>query len=96
MTSYLLLPGTARDVLTLHGQVFGCSFELHTPAEFGAPGSHILGPGGMSGDAVRSCRESDVETQPGIGSLWARIEGWGLYLFAARAELGVIPAQMGL
>ena len=52
--------------------------------------------GGRIAEPSRSCRESDVETQPGIGSLWARIEGWGLYLFAARGELGVIPAQMGL
>jgi len=34
-TPYLLLPGTAREALTFYGQVFGCSVELHTLAEFG-------------------------------------------------------------
>jgi PhnB protein len=31
---YLHLPGTARDALTFYGDVFGCSVQLHTFAEF--------------------------------------------------------------
>jgi PhnB protein len=34
-TPYLHLPGTARDALTFYGEVFGCSVQLHTFAEFG-------------------------------------------------------------
>jgi PhnB protein len=33
-TPYLQLPGTARDVLTFYGDVFGCSVQLHTFDEF--------------------------------------------------------------
>jgi len=31
---YLHFPGTAREALTFYGDVFGCSVELHTFAEF--------------------------------------------------------------
>jgi PhnB protein len=34
-TPYLLLPGTAGDALRFYGDVFGCSVQLHTFAEFG-------------------------------------------------------------
>jgi PhnB protein len=34
-TPYLHLPGTARDALTFYGEVFGCTVQLHTFAEFG-------------------------------------------------------------
>lgn len=34
-TPYLHLPGTAREALTFYGELFGCSVELHTLAEFG-------------------------------------------------------------
>ncbi len=34
-TPYLYLPGTARAALTFYGDVFGCSVQLHTLAEFG-------------------------------------------------------------
>ncbi len=33
-TPYLHLPGTARDVLTFYGDVFGCAVQLHTFEEF--------------------------------------------------------------
>jgi len=33
-TPYIHLPGTARDALTLYGDVFGCRVQLHTFAEF--------------------------------------------------------------
>ena len=33
-TPYLHFPGTAREALTFYGEVFGCSVELHTFAEF--------------------------------------------------------------
>lgn len=33
-TPYLLFPGTARDVLTFYGAVFGCAVQLHTFEEF--------------------------------------------------------------
>lgn len=33
-TPYLHLPGTARNALTLYGDVFGCAVRLHTFAEF--------------------------------------------------------------
>ena len=32
---YLYLPGTAREALTFYGEVFGCTVQLHTLAEFG-------------------------------------------------------------
>lgn len=35
LTPYLHLPGTARGALTFYGEVFGCSVQLHTLAEFG-------------------------------------------------------------
>jgi PhnB protein len=31
---YILLPGTAREALTFYGDVFGCSVQLHSFAEF--------------------------------------------------------------
>lgn len=34
-TVYVLLPGTARQALTGYAEVFGCSAQLHTFAEFG-------------------------------------------------------------
>lgn len=34
-TPYLLLPGTAREALTFYADIFGCSAQLHTFAEFG-------------------------------------------------------------
>ncbi|MCA1781202.1 MAG: VOC family protein [Dermatophilaceae bacterium] len=34
-TPYFHLPGTTREALILYGQVFGCSVQLHTLAEFG-------------------------------------------------------------
>lgn len=34
-TPYLHLPGTARDALTFYGELFGCSVQLHTLADFG-------------------------------------------------------------
>ena len=34
-TPYVHFPGTARDALTFYGEVFGCSVQLHTFAEFG-------------------------------------------------------------
>lgn len=33
-TPYVLFPGTARDALTFYGEVFGCTVNLHTFAEF--------------------------------------------------------------
>ncbi len=33
-TPYLHFPGTAREALTFYGDVFGCSVQLHTFAEF--------------------------------------------------------------
>jgi PhnB protein len=33
-TPYLRLPGTAREVLTFYGDVFGCEVQLHTFIEF--------------------------------------------------------------
>lgn len=33
-TPYIKLPGTAREALTFWGEVFGCSVQLHTYAEF--------------------------------------------------------------
>ena len=33
-TPYILFPGTAREVLTFYGEVFGCAVQLHTFAEF--------------------------------------------------------------
>jgi PhnB protein len=33
-TPYVHFPGTARDALTLYGDVFGCGVQLHTFAEF--------------------------------------------------------------
>jgi len=33
-TPYLTLPGTTRDALTFYGEVFGCTVQLHTLAEF--------------------------------------------------------------
>ncbi len=33
-TPYLHFPGTARDVLTFYGDVFGCAVQLHTFGEF--------------------------------------------------------------
>jgi PhnB protein len=33
-TPYLHFPGTASDALTFYGDVFGCSVQLHTFAEF--------------------------------------------------------------
>lgn len=33
-TPYLHLPGTAREVLTFYGDVFGCGVQLHTLEEF--------------------------------------------------------------
>lgn len=34
-TPYLLCPGTAAELLTFYGDVFGCSVQLHTLEEFG-------------------------------------------------------------
>jgi PhnB protein len=34
-TPYLHFPGTAREVLTFYGDVFGCAVQMHTFAEFG-------------------------------------------------------------
>lgn len=34
-TPYLSLPGTTREALTFYGQVFGCTVQLHTLADFG-------------------------------------------------------------
>ncbi|MGH3510354.1 MAG: VOC family protein [Nocardioidaceae bacterium] len=34
LTPYLHFRGTARDVLTFYGEVFGCAVQLHTFAEF--------------------------------------------------------------
>ena len=34
-TPYVHLSGTAREALTFYGEVFGCSVQLHTFAEFG-------------------------------------------------------------
>ena len=34
-TPYLHLPGTARAALTSYGELFGCTVDLHTFAEFG-------------------------------------------------------------
>jgi PhnB protein len=31
---YLRFPGTAREALTFYGEVFGCTVQLHTLAEF--------------------------------------------------------------
>ena len=33
-TPYLHFPGTAREALTLYGEVFGCAVQMHTFAEF--------------------------------------------------------------
>jgi PhnB protein len=33
-TPYIHFPGTAREALTFYGDVFGCSVQLHTFAEF--------------------------------------------------------------
>jgi PhnB protein len=33
-TPYIHFPGTAREALTFYGEVFGCSVQLHTFAEF--------------------------------------------------------------
>jgi PhnB protein len=33
-TPYLHFPGTAREALNFYGEVFGCSVEVHTFAEF--------------------------------------------------------------
>lgn len=33
-TPYIQLPGTAREALTFYGEVFGCTVQLHTYAEF--------------------------------------------------------------
>lgn len=32
---YVLFPGCAREALTFYGDVFGCSVQLHTFADFG-------------------------------------------------------------
>lgn len=32
---YVFLPGTARQALTFYAEVFGCSAEMHTLADFG-------------------------------------------------------------
>jgi PhnB protein len=32
---YVLFPGTAREALTLYGDLFGCEVRLHTYEEFG-------------------------------------------------------------
>jgi PhnB protein len=33
-TPYIHFPGTAREALSFYGDVFGCSVQLHTYAEF--------------------------------------------------------------
>jgi PhnB protein len=33
-TPYIHFPGTAREALTFYGDVFGCTVQLHTYAEF--------------------------------------------------------------
>lgn len=34
-TPYLKFAGTAREALTVYGEIFGCAVQLHTFAEFG-------------------------------------------------------------
>ena len=36
-TPYIHFPGTAREALTFYGEVFGCTVQLHTFAEFNRP-----------------------------------------------------------
>ena len=35
LAPYLFLPGTAREALTFYADVFGCTAEMHTLADFG-------------------------------------------------------------
>ena len=60
-TPYILFPGTAREALTFYGEVFGCTVQLHTFAEFNradgpadaiAHGYPAKGPVALSGADV--------------------------------------------
>jgi PhnB protein len=35
LSPYILLPGNAREALAFYGDVFGCSVQMHSFAEFG-------------------------------------------------------------
>jgi PhnB protein len=57
---YVLFPGTAREILTFYGDVFGCAVQLHTFAEFNrADGpADAIAHGGLYGGAVSlSCAD---------------------------------------
>lgn len=51
---YVLFPGTAREALTFYSEVFGCSVELHTLAEFNRTDgpADAIAHGNLSGGAV--------------------------------------------
>ena len=60
-TPYILFPGTAPEALTFYGEVFGCTVQLHTFAEFNradgpadaiAHGYPAKGPVALSGADV--------------------------------------------
>jgi PhnB protein len=57
LTPYIHFPGTAREALTFYGEVFGCSVQLHTFAEFSrADGpADAIARGYLSGGLNASC-----------------------------------------
>ena len=72
-TPYVHFPGTAREALTSHGEVFGCTVQLHTFAEFGrndgpagaiAHGYLTGGPVGQLEDLVPAGGQAGMEIQP--------------------------------
>jgi PhnB protein len=67
-TPCLHFPGTAREALAFYGDVFGCSVQLHTFAEFNRTDgpADAIAHGYLTGDRLRSspptCRETSLRS----------------------------------
>ena len=91
-TPYIQLPGTAREALTFYGEVFGCTVQLHTYAEF----SRTDGPAdavahGYLTDGPVSIFASDVAE----GGTPSRYEGMVLPALAHRFRGRREPLTLG-
>jgi PhnB protein len=82
LTPYLHFAGTAREALTFYADVFGCSLQLHTFAEFGrsdGPGDAIA-HGGLVGSRVQLFGSDVAGEEPSF-----RCEGMMLSLLGTEA-----------
>lgn len=66
LTPYVFLPGTAREALLFYADVFGCSAQMHTLAEFGRTDGppDAIAHGGLAGGPVTLFVADAIGEQP--------------------------------